>query len=90
MLRHEVSLIRRERLAAEGLHLLDLVPPDGAAQRKHLSQFHDGDVLARALRFWRAGWVTLVEDDAPFPGVLQPPDRCESGDERSLGVANGT
>src|SRR5713101_3905714 len=42
------------------------------------------------LGFWRAGPVTFVEDDAPLPGVLQPPDRCESGDERPLGVANRT
>src|ERR1700682_5830430 len=42
------------------------------------------------LGFCRAGFVALVEDDAPLAGVLQPPDRCESGDQRSLGVANRT
>src|SRR5207244_9231421 len=28
--------------------------------------------------------------DAPSPAVLQPPDRCESGDEGFLGVADRT
>jgi len=49
----EVSLIGRERLAAEGLNILNVVAPDGAAQRQHLSQFHDGDVLLRASSFLR-------------------------------------
>src|SRR6185436_2261614 len=40
--------------------------------------------------FWGTGAVTFVEDDAPFSGLLQPPDRRESGDQRALGVANRT